>query len=194
MKYGNAKVIGRWMGRLLALAVLLAFLVAAEDSCTDKEVALETPPDGVPTATFEVVATATTVPAPTEDGAVEEVAYRVEALLLLDEVAEVLDDYSGWLDDTVTQYELGVTFPDTVGAEASLDRARDVTRRVESLDVPPAFQESHGLWLKAQYELVAGMELGIAGVEQADPDLIDQGTARVTEANRLLGLASDVMP
>ena len=175
---------------LVALAVLFTFLVAAEDGCAGEEVVLETPP---PTAVEPTVA-----PAPPEEPALDnlglELEYLVGAEPLLDEGMETIDDFTVWLEDVAIQYEQGVMFPDRTAGELALDRMKDIAGRVESLDPPPAFQESHDLMLAAHLELVVGMGLVIAGAEQIDPGLIDEGTEHVLEATRLMGLATEAMP
>lgn len=196
------RVIGRKAWPLLALAFLAALLASAGVCCSGEEAVLEPPPsptaeDGVATATFEVV---TPEEAPdTDDTAaavgmdLAELEYLVQADLLLGETLEILDDWLYWMDDVAFEYNRGMMFPDTAAGQSALDRMRDVARQVELLDPTPAFQESHGLWVAADKEAVTGMELGLAGVEQLDPLLIDQGTAHVVESNRLMDLSNDAL-
>ena len=122
-----------------------------------------------------------------------EQAYLTQAGPLIDAGGEALDDFLAWMEYASTQYELGEMFPDTTAGQLAVDRMIDVTGRVESLSPPPAFGEAHGLLLAAVREWVTGMELCIAGAEQFDPLLIDEGTAHVEEATRLLGLATDAL-
>jgi len=172
---------------LEAAATATAEEEAADATATAEEEAADA------TATAEEEAADATATATAEEEAAELEAeaeadqeYLVEASPLLDEAAEILDDFNNWTDDMVLQYSLGVMFPDTSDGQLALAKWEDYSQRVESLNVPPTFKEAHGFWLAANSEMATGMELAIAGAERFEPDLIEQGTAHIEEANRLL--------
>ena len=195
-------------GSLFTILVIVSAAVGGDDDDGGEAVRQEASPsptvdveatqtasalEAAATATAEEEAADATATATAEEEAAELEAeaeadqeYLVEASPLLDEAAEILDDFNNWTDDMVLQYSLGVMFPDTSDGQLALAKWEDYSQRVESLNVPPTFKEAHGFWLAANSEMATGMELAIAGAERFEPDLIEQGTAHIEEANRLL--------
>jgi len=185
-------------GSLFTILFVVAAAVGGDENGGGEAVGQEASPS--PTVDVEATQTASaleaadaTATATAEEEAAEleaeaeaDLEYVVESSSLLDEGAEILDDFTNWIDDMVLQYNLGVMFPDTSDGQLALAIWEDYAQRVESLNVPPTFKESHDFWLAANSEMVTGMELAIAGAERFEPDLIEQGTAHMEEANRLL--------